>query len=190
MTQTLSDLLPRGVLAAPELKLLLAHNVITNAKESAINANSVDLHTAAVAYIESDTADHIVTLDKGEQYGPKLKRVEITEDSPLILKPGQFCLLSSVEVFNLPDYICAQFNLRSTAGRRGYDHLKAGWCDAGWQNSVLTLEVKNVLQHHDIAIKLGDRLGQLTFFRTSSAEDRSYSNIGNYNNDSTAQPGK
>lgn len=182
-----------GLLCGSEIAQLIKHEVIVNADHKAINANSIDLHTGSIAYIEDTDApsmNPIVLLDKDPSFGPKLKQVIITADKPLILKPGAFCLLQSTELFNLPDFITAKFHLRSTAGRRGYNHATAGWCDSGWHNSVLTLEVYNTLQAHSIAIQLGDRIGQLTFETATPSADHSYANLGRYNNDSAAQPGK
>ena len=48
--------------------------------------------------------------------------------------------------------------------RIGLDHLNAGWCDAGWNGSVLTLELINLLKNHSIALHPGDAIGQMTFF--------------------------
>ena len=100
------------------------------------------------------------------------------------LFPGQFMLAQSIEVFNLPNNVSAEYKLKSSMARVGLEHLTAGWADAGWSNSVLTLELKNMTQHHPIRIRPGDTIGQMTFFEHEEVpQDRSYSTRGRYNGD-------
>lgn len=55
-------------------------------------------------------------------------------------------------------------------------------CDAGWNNSVLTLELKNVTRYHAIHLQAGDPIGQMVFWRhTPVPEDKSYAVRGRYN---------
>jgi dCTP deaminase len=64
------------------------------------------------------------------------------------------------------------------------NHLTAGWADAGWNGSVLTLELKNVTNYHEIELRRGDRIGQVIFFEHESVPaDRSYAARGRYNGD-------
>lgn len=57
-------------------------------------------------------------------------------------------------------------------------------CDAGWNGSVLTLELKNMTQHHMIKIQKGDRIGQVVFFEHAPVpHERSYAARGRYNGD-------
>ena len=60
---------------------------------------------------------------------PELLRIDIsdrTKDDPFMLQPGEFCLAETVELFNIPDDISAQFALKSSRARsRSYNH--AGW---------------------------------------------------------------
>lgn len=101
-----------------------------------------------------------------------------------VLRPGDFILAQSAQVFNLPDHISAEYKLKSSMARIGLEHMNAGWCDAGWHGSVLTLEFKNMTHYHDIVLSLGDPIGQVIFFRhTPVSSEASYRNRGRYNND-------
>lgn len=61
-------------------------------------------------------------------------------------------------------------------------------CDAGWHGSVLTMEIKNVTEAHDIAIRPGVRLGQMIFFpHAPVTEEASYAKRGRYNGDTEAK---
>lgn len=59
-------------------------------------------------------------------------------------------------------------------------------CDAGWNGSVLTLELKNMTKFHTILLRPGDRIGQMVFFKHAPVPaGRSYAARGRYNGDKT-----
>jgi len=66
-----------------------------------------------------------------------------TAENPYWLTPGQFVLAQTREVFNIPNRVAAQFVLKSSRAREGYNNMLAGWADPGFNNSVLTLELQN-----------------------------------------------
>lgn len=108
-----------------------------------------------------------------------------------IIHPGEFVLTESEEVFHLPNHLSFEYKLKSSMARIGLEHLTAGWADAGWHGSVLTLELKNMNQHHPIRIRPGDAIGQITFFAHEPVpEDKSYAARGRYNNDLSVTPPK
>lgn len=110
-----------------------------------------------------------------------------SEADPYVLRPGQFLLAETVETFNLPDDIAAQFMLKSSRAREGLEHLMAGYCDPGWHGSKLTMELHNSRQLAGVAIWPGMKIGQMVFHRMSSRPLRSYAETGRYNNDATVQ---
>ena len=124
-------------------------------------------------------------------YSPELIRINIsgkTEDDPFQLQPGEFVLAETREVFNFPDDLCAQFVLKSSRGREGYNNVLAGFCDPGWHGSKLTLELKNERLHHPLSLFPGLKIGQLVFHAMSNAPVNSYAVTGRYNNDLTVMP--
>mgnify|MGYP003338991775 FL=1 len=119
--------------------------------------------------------------------GPELKRYPLAdhdERRPYLLVPGQFVLAHTQETFALPDWVSAQFLLKSSRAREGLQHLLAGWCDPGWHGSVLTLELKNVRQLQPVRLWPGMKIGQMVFHQMAAAPDRSYAKTGRYNGDS------
>lgn len=159
-----------------------------------LNASSIDIRLGRRALIESYRPDaeknpRIVDYrarDQIDTYG-----VEIDPEQGILVHPGEFLLSESEEVFCLPNYISAEYKLKSSMARIGLEHLTAGWADAGWNNSVLTLELKNMTRYHIIRIRPGDRIGQLTFFEHEEVpRDRSYSTRGRYNGDSSVSGAK
>lgn len=118
-----------------------------------------------------------------------MKEVDCTDG--FILYPGEVCLAHSVEKFNLPYDVTAEYRLKSSMGRVFLEHLHAGWCDPGWHGSVLTLEFVNMSQKHPLMLKAGIKCGQICFYRHNEVpEDKSYAKRGQYNNDGTVTPSK
>jgi len=124
-------------------------------------------------------------------YQPEFVRYDIshsTESDPYWLQPGEFVLAETQETFNLPEDLSAQFVLKSSRARAGYQHMLAGWCDPGWHGSRLTLELKNVRLHHPLPLYPGLKIGQIVFRTMSSVPLNSYASVGHYNNHSTVMP--
>lgn len=113
-----------------------------------------------------------------------------SQSDPYWLAPGEFILAETQEIFNLPDSpaIAAQFVLKSSRARIGFQHMLAGFCDPGWHGSRLTLELKNVRQKHRLGIWPGMLIGQMVFMPLSNDPERSYAQIGHYNRHETVMP--
>ena len=170
------------LLSHDEIQELLDQGVVTGTKEGAVNAASLDLHLGDTIMLENNSPQ---IIDYGKREPLSMREYKMTDDG-CVLSSGQFILAHSVEVFNLPNNVSAEYKLKSSMARIGLEHLKAGWCDATWHGSVLTLELKNMTQHHSIRIKPGQAIGQIVFFRHSPVSDKaSYASRGRYNGDKT-----
>ncbi len=119
-----------------------------------------------------DNHKHAVIDPSIEQ--PGLTRlVEVDPDEPFVLHPGEFVLGSTYECVTLPDDIAARLEGKSSLGRLGLlTHSTAGFIDPGFSGHV-TLELSNMAT---LPIKLwpGSKVGQLCFFRLSSAAEHPY----------------
>jgi dCTP deaminase len=104
-----------------------------------------------------------------------------SQDDPYELRPGQFVLAQTMEVFNLPDDLAAQFMLKSSRAREGLEHLMAGYCDPGWHGSVLTLELHNSRQLWSVGLWPGMKIGQIVFHLMAERPINSYAQTGRYN---------
>ena len=109
---------------------------------------------------------------------PELTRlVEVKPDEPFVLHPGEFVLASTYEVVTLPDDVAARLEGKSSLGRLGLlTHSTAGFIDPGFSGHV-TLELSNVATL-PIMIWPGMKIGQLCFFRLSSAAEHPYGSAG------------
>lgn len=174
------------LLSHDELWRLACQGVIHPVDKSDINAASIDIHLGDTLLLEDEPIGLDDTIIDYRRRTP-MKTFSYTMDADgYVLEPGEFVLAQSVEVFNLPNYISAEYKLKSSMARIGLEHMNAGWCDAGWHGSVLTLELKNMSQHHSIRIRPGDAIGQMIFFGHEPVpQGASYAVKGRYNNDST-----
>ena len=113
-------------------------------------------------------------IDVKEPMEDLTELVEVSdEEQPFILHPGEFVLGSTLERITLPDDLVARLEGKSSLGRLGLlIHSTAGYVDPGWKGN-LTLELSNVA-NLPIALYHGMKIGQISFFKMSSAVDRPY----------------
>ena len=172
-----------SLLSTTELQSLIEDGVIQGVQDGAVNAASIDLHLAPRMLTEAYTHPNDTNralLDLSKREGPAM----LPHSGTVILKPGDFCLGSSTEVFNLPNDISGMFLLKSSLARAGLVHSQAGWCDAGWHGSSLTLELRNNLKRHGMLLTAGMAIGQIVLFRhTPVPKEFSYATKGRYNGD-------
>jgi dCTP deaminase len=99
--------------------------------------------------------------------------LEVGDDEPFILHPGEFVLGQTLEWVELPDDLLAHLDGKSSLGRVGLlIHSTAGYVDPGWKGT-LTLELSNVA-NLPIALYHGMKIGQISFVRMSSPVERPY----------------
>ena len=184
------------LLSYNQLMLLIDDGVITHAKPEHVNSTSIDIQLGRKLLIERTEPQKYlegnlrrVTLKNREAL--HMIEWDLIHDGPYIMYPGEFILAHSEEIFHLPNNISAKYVLKSSMARIGLEHLNAGWCDAGWHGSALTLELKNMTRHHEIVIQAGDLIGQMTFYLHDEVpSDKSYAVRGRYNNDKSVSGAK
>lgn len=113
-----------------------------------------------------------------------------SQENPYKLAAGQFVLTPTMEMFDIPKGLAAEFKLKSSRAREGLDHALAAWCDPGWHGSVLTLELRNIRQLWSVPIWPGMRIGQIIFRSLSAQPLRCYAETGRYNGDAEVMGSK
>ena len=99
--------------------------------------------------------------------------VEIPDEEPFILHPGEFVLGQTLERVTLPNDLVARLEGKSSLGRLGLlIHSTAGFVDSGFSGN-LTLELSNVA-NLPITIYHGMPIGQISFMRMDGPVDRPY----------------
>ena len=136
--------------------------------ENAIQPASVDVHLDRGFLVFRNSRVPYIDVRKGAE--DLTERVEITDDVPFILHPGEFVLGSTLENIGLPNDLVARVEGKSSLGRLGLlIHSTAGYVDHGFRGH-LTLELSNVA-NLPITPYFGMNIGQLSYLKlTSEAE--------------------
>ena len=101
-------------------------------------------------------------IDVREPQEDLTELVEIDDERPFILHPGEFVLGSTLERIVLPDDLVARLEGKSSLGRLGLlIHSTAGFIDPGWDGHV-TLELSNVA-NLPVTIYPEMKIGQISF---------------------------
>jgi dCTP deaminase len=156
------------------IKALCEGGMIEPFNPTLINPASLDVTLGTNLYVEV------------EDGGLLPKNIsEHTRENPYLLLPNEFILAETAETFNIPDFISAQFVLKSSLARAGLEHLLAGYIDPG-----LTLEFKNAKQFSAFPLWPGMRCGQIVFTEMVEAPQASYRYTGRYNGDAKVSRSK
>jgi dCTP deaminase len=158
------------VLVDRQIKLLCEQGLLTPYDIELINPDSIDVRIGNTAIFEDYTGLNI-----------KVSLEDTTKDAPLLIMPQQFFLSCTLEIFNFPNNICGEFKLKSSRAREGWGHSLAGWIDSCFHNSVLTLELRNNLNHGCLPLYKGLKIGQIVLYETKIPK-ATYAKTGRYNN--------
>ncbi len=140
-----------------------------------IQPSSVDLHVDRFFRIFRNHTSRVIDVREDQEDLTEL--VDIGEEVPLILHPGEFLLGSTLEKVALPDDLVARLEGKSSLGRLGLlIHSTAGFVDAGWDGH-LTLELSNVA-NLPITIYAGMKIGQISFLEMTTAAEQPYGAAG------------
>lgn len=175
-----------------ELCGFVERGVIAPVDPKDINGTSIDVHLGPKILVEKPVNHMKVypVVSLRDKHNVRWMEVDITKEYYDLL-PGEFILAHTVEVFDLPADISAEFKLNSSGARIGLDNALATWADPRWHGSTLTLELKNNTRYHVIRLHHGCRIGQMIFHRSEPVpEEKSYAVRGRYNKDQSAQPVK
>ena len=129
--------------------------------------------------VRMDRFFRVFNNSKYTHIDPKLQQdeltslVEVAEDEPFVLHPGEFVLGSTLEKFTLPDHLAGRLEGKSSLGRLGLlTHSTAGFIDPGF-SGYITLELSNVA-NLPITLWPGMKVGQLAVFKLSSPAETPY----------------
>lgn len=161
------------ILADHQIHALCLEGMVTPFDASLVNPASLDVRLGNTLLIESAQNPELVPYP--------LKRHD--EAEPFWLRPGQFVLADTLEIFTMPNNVAGEFRLKSSRAREGLDQALAVWLDPGWSGSVLTMEIRNNRQLHAIPLWPGRRIGQIILHMMAKPPERSYRETGRYNGD-------
>ena len=137
----------------------------------AVQPSSIDLHLDRRFRVFRNS--RYPYIDVREPQPELTELLEIADDEPFILHPGEFVLGSTLERVELPNDLVARLEGKSSLGRLGLlIHSTAGYVDPGWEGN-LTLELSNVA-NLPITLYDGMKIGQISFQRLSSPVEVGY----------------
>lgn len=112
-------------------------------------------------------------IDPRKDLQTAMRKVEVTEDEPFVLHPGEFALAATEEIVGVDENHLFMLNGKSSLGRLGLlVHATAGFIDPGNELRV-TLELFNVATM-PILIYPGMKIGQVVFEQLTEPCDRPY----------------
>jgi dCTP deaminase len=101
------------------------------------------------------------------------RMLRLGEGEVFKLHPGKFVLGSTVEWFEIPDWLVARLDGKSSLGRVGLVvHSTAGFVDPGFRGN-LTLELANISEL-PIVLTPGMLIGQVSFMKMTAAAVKPY----------------
>ena len=161
------------VLSDRTIRRLLAegHVAIEPYEEELLQPSSVDVRVDRLFRVFRNSRYPFIDVKQPMEELTEL--VEVDEEEPFILHPGEFVLGSTLERITLPDDLVARLEGKSSLGRLGLlIHSTAGFIDPGWDGHV-TLELSNVA-NLPITIYYGMRIGQLSFVQLTEPAETPY----------------
>lgn len=171
-----------------EIEQLIAAGEMLDTDPTCVNPASLDVRLGRTILIERYNENQRV-IDYRRRDRLNMQELTLGEGG-FVLRPGEVLLAHTMEQCNFADDTAALFRIKSSMGRIFLEHMDAGWVDPGF-HGTLTLEFKNMSNHHSILLRPGDRIGQLVFFKGHRvAKHQSYRAKGNYGGfDSVQQVG-
>src|SRR5437868_9098043 len=139
--------------------------------ESLLQPSSVDVRVDRFFRVFHNNRYPFIDVKREQEELTSL--VEIDDDTPFMLHPGEFVLGSTLERVRLPDDLVARLEGKSSLGRLGLlIHSTAGFIDPGWDGHV-TLELSNVATL-PITIYPGMKIGQISFMQMTEPAANPY----------------
>ncbi len=136
-----------------------------------VQPSSIDVHLSN-KFLVFNRVQHAVINVREKQTG-LMREVEVTEQEPFILHPGEFVLGSTVERVKMPRHIAGRIEGKSSLGRLGLlIHSTAGYIDPGWDGK-LTLELSNV-SPLPITLFPSMKIGQISFMQMTTEVENPY----------------
>jgi dCTP deaminase len=139
--------------------------------EGCIQPASVDVHLDRMLLVFRNSRRPYI--DVKQDMSDLTEMVEVHDDQPFMLHPGEFVLASTLEHIEIPDDLVARLEGKSSLGRIGLlIHSTAGYVDPGWKGH-LTLELSNVA-NLPVTLYYRMAIGQLSYIRLSAPADNLY----------------
>ena len=128
---------------------------------------SVDFRLGRTFMVFEHSRHSFIDPRQPQSIGEAMRTIEVGEDEPFIMQPGDFALASTIETLELPDDLVGRLEGRSSIARLGITvHSTAAVFEPGWVGTA-TMELSN-LGRMAVALYPGMRICAFSFEEVSS----------------------
>src|SRR5215210_1638328 len=128
---------------------------------------SVDFRLGRTFMVFEHSRHSFIDPRQPQSIGEAMRTIEVGDDEPFIMQPGDFALASTIESLELPDDLLGRLEGRSSIARLGITvHSTAAVFEPGWIGTA-TMELSN-LGRMAVALYPGMRICAFSFERLSS----------------------
>ena len=128
---------------------------------------SVDFRLGTTFMVFEHSRHSFIDPRHPQSIGEAMRTIEVSEDEPFIMQPGDFALASTMESLELPDDLLGRLEGRSSIARLGITvHSTAAVFEPGWVGTA-TMELSN-LGRMAVALYPGMRICAFSFETVSS----------------------
>ena len=140
---------------------------------------SVDFRLGTTFMVFEHSRHSFIDPRHPQSIGEAMRTIEVSEEEPFIMQPGDFALANTIENLELADDLLGRMEGRSSIARLGITvHSTAAVFEPGWVGTA-TMELSN-LGRMAVALYPGMRICAFSFQQVSSAVMTPYRNkIGN-----------
>jgi dCTP deaminase len=135
--------------------------------ERQLGSVSVDFRLGTTFMMFEHSRHSYIDPRHPQSIGEAMRTIEVPEDEPFIMQPGDFALASTIESLELPDDLLGRLEGRSSIARLGITvHSTAAVFEPGWVGTA-TMELNN-LGRMAVALYPGMRVCAFSFQTVSS----------------------
>jgi len=140
---------------------------------------SVDFRLGTTFMVFEHSRHSFIDPRHPQSIGEAMRTIEVGEEEPFIMQPGDFALASTIESLELPDDLLGRLEGRSSIARLGITvHSTAAVFEPGWIGTA-TMELSN-LGRMAVALYPGMRICAFSFETLSSPVQTPYrQKVGN-----------
>ena len=135
--------------------------------DAQLGSVSVDFRLGRTFMVFEHSRFSFIDPRQPQSIGDAMRTIEVADDEPFIMQPGDFALASTVECLTLPDDLLGRLEGRSSIARLGITvHSTAAVFEPGWVGTA-TMELSN-LGRMAVALYPGMRICAFSFEEVSS----------------------
>ena len=141
--------------------------------DAQLGSVSVDFRLGGTFMVFEHSRHSFIDPRRPQSIGEAMRTIEVAEDEPFIMQPGDFALASTIESLELPDDLLGRLEGRSSIARLGITvHSTAAVFEPGWVGTA-TMELSN-LGRMAVALYPGMRVCSFSFQTVSSPVEVPY----------------